>query len=91
MFIIPYKSEDFKRNSQKNNDMNFAILTSKASFSSGNFMPCIAQEKGIAILGETSGGGTDAPPATGYAGTTVAAAILLFGAAGIAVAGRKED
>ena len=39
-------------------DLNFAILTSQFSFSSANMLPCIAQDHGIAIIGETSGGGT---------------------------------
>ena len=39
-------------------DLNFAILTSKASFSSANMLPCIAKTHGVAIIGETSGGGT---------------------------------
>ena len=39
-------------------DLNYAILTSRISFSSANLMPCKAQEKGVKILGETSGGGT---------------------------------
>lgn len=39
-------------------DFNYAILTSENSFSSGNLMPCMAKDRGILILGETSGGGT---------------------------------
>ena len=39
-------------------DLNFAILTSSASFSAANLMPCIAKEYGIRIIGERSGGGT---------------------------------
>ncbi len=38
-------------------DFNYAILTSRNSFSCGNLLPVLAQESGIAILGETSGGG----------------------------------
>lgn len=38
-------------------DFNYAILTSRNSFSCGNLLPVLAQEEGIAILGETSGGG----------------------------------
>ncbi len=34
-----------------------AILTSQYSFSCANLMPCFAQDNGVAILGETSGGG----------------------------------
>ena len=37
--------------------MNFAILESKVSFSSGNAFPVYAREFGIAVFGETSGGG----------------------------------
>ena len=39
-------------------DLNFAILTSRASFSCGNDLPILGKEKGIPILGETSGGGS---------------------------------
>ena len=39
-------------------DLNYAILTSRHSFSSANMLPCIAQSHGVAIVGETSGGGT---------------------------------
>ena len=38
-------------------DMNFAILETRCSFSSGNLMPVLAKELGIAVLGENSGGG----------------------------------
>ena len=38
-------------------DLNFAILDSNASFSSANSTSVMAKEMGIAILGETSGGG----------------------------------
>ncbi len=38
-------------------DFNFAVLTSSASFSCANLMSCTAQDHGIVILGETSGGG----------------------------------
>ena len=38
-------------------DFNFAILASGRSFSCGNLLPVLAQENGIPILGETSGGG----------------------------------
>jgi len=38
-------------------DMNFAILESNASFSSANLTTVLAKELGIALLGETSGGG----------------------------------
>lgn len=39
-------------------DLNFAIICSRVSFSCGNFLPCIAQDMGIPVIGETSGGGT---------------------------------
>ena len=39
-------------------DFNYAILTTRFSFSCGNLMPCLAKQSGVAILGETSGGGT---------------------------------
>ena len=39
-------------------DLNFAILTSRTSFSCGNLLPVLAKENGIMILGEQSGGGT---------------------------------
>lgn len=39
-------------------DFNFAILTTNCSFSSANMLPCVAQDNGIPIIGETSGGGT---------------------------------
>ena len=39
-------------------DFNFAILTSHLSFSCGNLLPVLAQQNGIPILGETSGGGS---------------------------------
>ena len=39
-------------------DFKFAIITSQYSYSNANCMPCAAQDGGIAILGETSGGGS---------------------------------
>ena len=39
------------------NRFNFYILTSDCSFSCGNAFPCYAQEMGVKIIGETSGGG----------------------------------
>ncbi len=38
--------------------MRFAILTSNMSFSCANFLPCLAKDYGIPVIGETSGGGT---------------------------------
>ena len=39
-------------------DFRFAVITSQYSYSNANCMPCAAQDGGIAILGETSGGGS---------------------------------
>ena len=39
-------------------NFNYKIITSKASFSSGNLLPCLAELAGIPIYGERSGGGT---------------------------------
>ena len=39
-------------------DFDYAILTSKSSYSSGNLLPCLAKNAGIPILGERSGGGS---------------------------------
>lgn len=39
-------------------DFNFAILTSRSSFSCGNELPTSARQRGIMILGEPSGGGS---------------------------------
>ena len=38
-------------------DLNFAVLTTKKSFSCGNLLPVLAKAEGILILGQTSGGG----------------------------------
>lgn len=38
-------------------DFEYAILTSRFSFSSANLLPSLAKDNGIAIIGETSGGG----------------------------------
>lgn len=38
-------------------DFNFSLLTSRYSFSSGNILPVLAHEYGIAVFGEVSGGG----------------------------------
>ncbi len=43
---------------EKQYDFRFAILTTRCSFSCGNILPVYAQEKGIMIIGEKSGGGT---------------------------------
>ena len=39
-------------------DFDFAILTTQNTFSCGNLLPVMAKENGIAIIGETSGGGS---------------------------------
>ena len=39
-------------------DLNFAILTSKRSFSCSNMFACIMKDAGVRILGERSGGGS---------------------------------
>ena len=39
-------------------DFRFAVITSKYSYSNANCMPCAAQDGGVAILGESSGGGS---------------------------------
>ncbi len=38
-------------------DLQFGVLTSMRSFSSGNMLPGIARDNGMLLLGETSGGG----------------------------------
>ena len=38
-------------------DFKFAIITSQYSYSNANCMPCAAQDGGVTILGEPSGGG----------------------------------
>ena len=39
-------------------DLNFAILTSKRSYSCSNMFACIMKDAGVRILGERSGGGS---------------------------------
>lgn len=39
-------------------DFRFAVITSQYSYSNANCMPCAAQDSGVAILGEKSGGGS---------------------------------
>ena len=39
-------------------DLNFAVLTSRYSFSCGNLLPVLASDSGIAVLGGRSGGGS---------------------------------
>ncbi len=38
-------------------DLNFAVLTSRVSFSCGNLFPSLMRDAGILLLGEQSGGG----------------------------------
>ncbi len=38
-------------------DLNFGVLTSACTFSSGNYLPVVLKDAGVAILGERSGGG----------------------------------
>ncbi len=45
------------RDKEVSYDFNFAVLTTSTAFSCGNLLPCMSQDHGIAILGETSGGG----------------------------------
>ncbi|MER1992551.1 MAG: S41 family peptidase, partial [Eubacteriales bacterium] len=39
-------------------DFNYAVLTTRSSFSCGNLMPVLMQDHGAVLLGESSGGGT---------------------------------
>ena len=48
---------EYTENESYGNQFNFYILTSDCSFSCGNAFPCFAQEMGVKIIGETSGGG----------------------------------
>ena len=41
----------------KRYDLNFGILTSRLSYSAGNMFPILAQEMGVTVIGERSGGG----------------------------------
>ncbi|MBO5575516.1 MAG: hypothetical protein J5956_04365 [Ruminococcus sp.] len=65
-------------------DFNYAILTSKSSFSSANMLPCLAKDNGILILGETSGGGTCMGSQHCYADS------VYFAAAGLYTMNRKD-
>lgn len=47
-----------EKDSELSYDLRFALLTTDQSYSCANFLPCLAQEKGIAVIGQTSGGGT---------------------------------
>jgi C-terminal processing protease CtpA/Prc len=39
-------------------DLNFAVLTSRSSFSCGNLLPSVLADAGIMVIGERSGGGS---------------------------------
>ncbi len=39
-------------------DFNYAVLTTRVSFSCGNLFPCVMQEHGAVLLGEPTGGGS---------------------------------
>ena len=39
-------------------DFNYAVLTTRASFSCGNLFPCVMQEHGAILIGEPTGGGS---------------------------------
>lgn len=39
-------------------DLNFAVLTSKGSFSCGNLLPSVLKDAGVFVIGERSGGGS---------------------------------
>lgn len=39
-------------------DYNFGVLTTRSAFSCGNLFPILMQEKGAAVLGENTGGGS---------------------------------
>lgn len=39
-------------------DLNFAVLTSRSSFSCGNLLPSVLADAGIMVMGERSGGGS---------------------------------
>lgn len=48
---------DFDQDDCYGNRFNFYILSSDCAFSCGNAFPCYAQQLGVKIIGETSGGG----------------------------------
>ncbi|MCR4926604.1 MAG: S41 family peptidase [Lachnospiraceae bacterium] len=49
--VIDEKDDEIKY------DLNYAILTSRVSFSCGNLLPSLAADRGIPVLGGKSGGG----------------------------------
>ena len=50
--VIDEKDEEVKY------DFNYAVLTTRASFSCGNLFPCVMQDHGAVLLGEPTGGGS---------------------------------
>ena len=50
--VIDEKDEEVKF------DFNYAVLTTRASFSCGNLFPCVMQEHGAILIGEPTGGGS---------------------------------
>ena len=50
--VIDEKDEEVKF------DFNYAVLTTRVSFSCGNLFPCVMQEHGAVLLGEPTGGGS---------------------------------
>lgn len=66
-------------------DLNFAVLTSGETFSSGNAMASVLSDKGIPVLGERSGGGSCSVQGNGTAegwSYTISNNIHLINAAG---------
>ena len=47
-----------EKDSEVNYDLNFAVLTSKATFSSANLLASMLHENGIPVIGEQSSGGS---------------------------------
>ena len=50
--VIDEKDEEVKF------DFNYAVLTTRASFSCGNLFPCVMQDHGAVLIGEPTGGGS---------------------------------
>ena len=66
-------------------DLNFAVLTSRETFSSGNAMASVLSDRGIPVLGERSGGGSCSVQGNGTAegwSYTISNNIHLINAAG---------
>jgi hypothetical protein len=67
-------------------DLNFAVLTSRETFSSGNAMASVLSDRGISVLGERSGGGSCSVQGNGTAegwSYTISNNIHLINAAGV--------